>query len=118
MGAGAVKILWRNKDFFLDLRGFPLYPWQPFLPRPTMAAKLFPVGHIILSPPRTRFIRSVHLNLSMLSTNSQPPVLPTAPENDWRFSYQFVPNRSTLVARIVLGVGVLGLMIVVAQAAW
>lgn len=54
----------------------------------------------------------------MLSTNSQPITLPATPENDWRFSYQFTPHRSTLIARVVLGVGILGLVIVVTQAAW
>ena len=54
----------------------------------------------------------------MLSTHSQTISLPPTPENDWRFSYQFAPRRSALVARVVFGIGILGLMIVVARAAW
>lgn len=61
---------------------------------------------------------TIPLRRLMLSMHSQTISLPPTPENDWRFSYQFAPRHSALVARVVFGIGVLGFMIVVAHAAW
>lgn len=44
--------------------------------------------------------------------------IPASAENEWRFSYQFAATQPNLVARVVLGVGVLALMLVAANAAW
>jgi hypothetical protein len=44
--------------------------------------------------------------------------IPASAENEWRFSYQFAATQPNLVARVALGVGVLALMIVAANAAW
>jgi hypothetical protein len=44
--------------------------------------------------------------------------IPASAENEWRFSYQFASTQPNLVARVALGVGVLALMIVAANAAW
>ncbi|MFN7927417.1 MAG: hypothetical protein U0Y68_05640 [Blastocatellia bacterium] len=53
-----------------------------------------------------------------LRTSPGMPILPAAPEHDWRLSYQFAPPRTGLLTRVVLGAGVLGLMIAVVNAAW
>jgi hypothetical protein len=58
------------------------------------------------------------LTSSMRKINSPTLTLPAAPENDWRFSYQFANQKSAFLVRLVLGGSVLGVVIVVANVAW
>ena len=105
-------------DFLLDLRRSPHYAEPPLSHCPAMASDKLPAGHFTWTPPHTRFEGAFVPDSSMQAITSQPFTLPTAPENDWRFSYQFLPTRSDFVARVMLGVGILGFVLVVANAAW
>ncbi|HEX4950371.1 MAG TPA: hypothetical protein VFZ34_27140 [Blastocatellia bacterium] len=57
----------------------------------------------------------------MQQTSSFSPVpltLPASSEHEWRFSYQFTASPSSVVARVMLGVGLVALTIVAVNAAW
>lgn len=103
-------------SFFLIFLAPPSMLGTPIALAPRLLHDRFRESHEGLTPPHTNL--KIPYSFMLMQTSPARPILPATPEHEWRLSYQFTRQRVTLLTRVSLSAGLVGLMIVVAKAAW